>query len=328
VVLALVFAGVVIYAFSGSDGTVAEPAAVGVVPAIPPPPPGAEVDLNSRYAVYSHDETGYSLAQPGARISVWNDLAPLGGTSIASVAPAGGADPQYYFPTYVTETLSSTDSVRPGLRFDGDQLLVLTGEGGGADLSADARYGGTVSLFVLVRPEEGIEGYASILNAFRSETPGDDATQPERAGYYSVYSDDREVGFLLSESGTVLRENVVSVRRDRGSPVLCEVRVGEDRKTVTVTTWYREGRPVGSAVNAFEMPVYFSNQFHLGRLRGPSRDINKVPGRLHNFRGTLFGVRIASGDGVPDGGRGEIARGMWAGIVPGVTIPPAPESGG
>ena len=144
--------------------------------------------------------------------------------------------------------------------------------------------------------------------------------------YYSIYADVEEMGFLLSDNGSILKTSAVSVGMNYGELSLCEVRIEKDRKSISVTSWSRDGKPLENAKMVFAKPVYFQDLISIGKLRRGRPQ--EVSGNLHHYRGNIFGIRVVQGEGLALKERERLAAEMWAGdLDEDIELPSLPPKG-
>ena len=287
--------------------------------------PQLELVLDARSGVYKTGVDGSpEIARIGSRIGRWKDLSPVGGETLATLEDIKNKALDSQQPIY-NRSLGGKPVRAVGVHFQGQQRLRIDPfKNGGSGLSENARFAGGVSFFVFANPLSPVAGSATLLNFAKLDKPA--ATgKPVKKEIFSIYAGEKEIGFLLDTDGSVLAKNSVSVSREPGKEVLCEVSISKDRKTVCVTNWGPTGLIDGEKEAVFTAPVYLSPVFQLGGL---NRRL-EAEGELHSLNGLISGVRVVSGPGRSREYRSEIAKEMWSAATPeGAPIKdiPSPDS--
>ena len=274
--------------------------------------PQLELVLDGRSGVYKTGIDGApELARIGSRVGRWKDLSPVGGETLATLEDIKNRDLDSQQPIY-NQGRGTEPVMAFGVQFQGHQRLRIDPfKNGGSGLSENARFAGGVSFFVFANPASPVAGFASLLNFAKLDKPA--ATgEPVNNEIFSIYAGEKEIGFLLDTDGAVLANNSVSVSREPGKQVLCEVSISSDRKTVRVTKWSPSGSIDGEKEAVFKAPVYLSPVFQLGGL---NRRL-EAEGKLHSLNGLICGVRVVSGPGRSREYRSEIAKDMWSASTP------------
>ena len=285
--------------------------------------PQVELLFDGRRGLYKTGLEGApEIAQLYDQIGRWKDLSPVGGEAFATFEDTANRHLDAAQPTYQRNRVTPDAEMTFGLRFLGRQYLRIDpSTDGGSGLSDEARFAGGVSFFVFAKPRSPVAGYASLINSKRMDGP-DPTGAPVNGEFFSIYTGENEIGFLLDTGGAVLANNSVSVPREPRDPALCEVSISNDRKTVRVTSWSSSGKIVSEEEAVFPTPIYFTPVFQLGGLNGyPEAD-----GKLHSLNGFIFGARVVSGSGRTKEYRSAIAKDMWdASTLEGSPIKDIPE---